>query len=112
MRTRSGKVYHPDKPNIDIDPNASLSSITSPTEYLTLKILKTLQEIKVQINNLDQRMDMLEVEHRDGGRNEERQFNQRWEGRSNRNYDRYNDDERYQKNIKLDISNFDDRLDP
>ena len=29
-----------------------------------------------------------------------------------RNHDRHEDDDRYLKNIKLDVSNFDDRLDP
>ena len=34
------------------------------------------------------------------------------EERINSNYNRYNDDEQYLKNIKLDVSNFDDCLDP
>ena len=57
-------------------------------------------------------MDRLEVERRDGGRNEERQLNQRREERIDMNYNWYDDDERYLKNIKLDVSNFDGRLDP
>ena len=32
--------------------------------------------------------------------------------RSNTNYNRYDEDERYLKNIKVDVSNFDGRLDP
>ena len=52
-------------------------------------------------------MDRLEVERRDGGHNEKRQLNQRREEWINRNYNRYDDDERYLKNIKLDVSNFD-----
>jgi len=51
MRTRSGKVYDPVEPNTDMDLNAS-SSITSPTDYITLEILKTLEEIKAQMNTL------------------------------------------------------------
>ena len=74
MRTRSGKVYYPNKPNTDMDPNAFLSGISS-TYYFTPKILKILEEIKTQMNTLDQRMDMLEVECCDGGCNEERQLN-------------------------------------
>jgi len=46
MRIRSDKVYYPDKPNTDINLNASSSRITSPTDYFTLEILKTLEEIK------------------------------------------------------------------
>jgi len=42
MRTRSGKVYYPDKPNMDMDPNASSSGITSPTGYVIPEIFKTL----------------------------------------------------------------------
>jgi len=57
-------------------------------------------------------MDRLEVERRDGGRKEESQLNQRREERINKNYNWYDDDERYLKNIKLDVSNFDGRLDP
>jgi len=95
-----------------MDLNTSSSSITAPTNYLIPKILKTFKEIKAQMNTLGQRMNMLEVEHRDRGRNEDRQLNQRQEERANKNYDRYDDDERYLKNIKLDISNFDYRLNP
>ena len=54
---------------------------------------------------------MIEVECRDRDRNKDRQLNQRREDIINMIYDRYEDDEQYQKNIKLDISNFDDRLD-
>jgi len=46
MRTRSGKVYHPYKPSIDMDPNAALSGITSLIDFLIPEILKTLEEIK------------------------------------------------------------------
>ena len=75
MRTRSGKVYYPDKPNTDMDPNSSSSGIISPTNYITPEIFKTLEEIKAQMNTFDQRIDRLDIEHRDGGRNEERQLN-------------------------------------
>jgi len=46
MRTHSGRVYNPEKLNIDMDPNASSSDITSPTYYITHEILKALEEIK------------------------------------------------------------------
>ena len=115
MCTRSGEVYNSEKPNTDMDPNASSSGITSSIDYMTLEIFKTLKEIKAQMNTLGQRMDRLEVEHHDGSRNEERQLNNRdnrREERINRNYNRYDEDERYMKNIKVDVSNFDGRLDP
>ena len=57
MRTHSGKVYDLVEPN-NMDPNASSSGITSPTDYMTLEILKTLEKIKAQMNTLGQRMDM------------------------------------------------------
>ena len=110
MRTRSGRVYDLVEPNMD--PNASSSGITSPTDYMTLEILKTLEEIKAQMNALGQRMDRLELERHDDSRNEERQLNNRREERINRNYNRYDEDDRYMKNIKVDVSNFDGRLDP
>jgi len=75
MRTSSGRVYHPDKSNIDMDPNASSSDITSPTNYLIPEVLKTLEEFKAQMNTFGQRMDMIEVERRDRGRNKDRQLN-------------------------------------
>ena len=62
MRTRSGKVYDPVEPNTDMDPN-TFSSIISPTYYMTLEILKTLEKIKTQMNTLGQRMDRLEVDN-------------------------------------------------
>jgi len=52
-------------------------------------------------------MDKIENERRDRDRIEDRQPNQHWEDRYNRNYDRYEDDECYLKNIKLEVSNFD-----
>ena len=70
MRTRNGKVYDPIEPNTDMNPNASSSGITSPIDYATLEILKTVEEIKAQMNTLGQKMDMLDVESRDGGHNE------------------------------------------
>ena len=111
MSTRSGKVYDPVEPNTDIDPNAS-SFITSLTNYITPEILKTLEKIKAQLNTIGQRMDKLKIERHDGGRNEERQLNNRREERINKNYNRYDEDERYLKNIKVDVSNFDGHLDP
>ena len=78
MRTRSGKVYYPNKPNTDMDPNAFLSGISS-TYYFTPKILKILEEIKTQMNTLDQRMDVIEVERRGRDCNEDGQTNQRRE---------------------------------
>jgi len=80
MHTHSDKVYNPDKPNIDMDPNTSSSGITSPTDYLIPKILKILEKIKAQLNTLDQRINIkaqIEVERRDRGRNEDRQLSQR-----------------------------------
>ena len=61
---------------------------------------------------LGQIMDRLEMEHLDGGRNEERQLNNHGEERINMNYNRYDEDEWYLKNIKVDLSNFDGHLDP
>jgi len=92
MHTCSGKVYHPDKPNKDMDPNASSSDINLLTDYLILEILKTLEKIKPQMNTLGQRMDILEIERRDRGRNEDRQLNQRWEDKINKNYDQHEND--------------------
>ena len=112
MRTHSGKVFHPDKPSRYMDLNASSSGITSPSDHITLEILKTLEELKAQMNTLGQRMDRLKVKRHDGARNEERQLNNRREERINMNYNRYDEDERYMKNIKVDVSNFDGRLDP
>ena len=112
MRTRSDKVYDPVEPNTGMDPNVSSPGITSPTDYMTLEILKTLEEIKAQMNTLGQRMDRLEVERHDGAYNEERQLNNHRDERINRNYNRLDEDERYLKNIKVDVSNFDGRLDP
>jgi len=57
MCTRSGEVYNSEKPNTDMDPNASSSGITSPTDYITHEILKVLEKIKAQMNTLGQRMD-------------------------------------------------------
>jgi len=57
-------------------------------------------------------MDRLEVERHDGGCKEERQLNNRGEERINRNYNRYDENERYLKSIKVDVWNFDGRLDP
>ena len=54
MRTRSGKVYDLVEPNTNMDPNASSSGITSPTDYMTLEILKALEKIKAQMNTLGQ----------------------------------------------------------
>ena len=44
--------------------------------------------------------------------NEEHQLNNRREERISRNYNRYDENERYLKKIKVDVSNFDNRLDP
>ena len=88
MCTRSGRVYDPVEPNTDMHPNASSSGITSPTDYMTLENFKTLEEIKAQMNTLDQRMDRLEVKRHDGARNEERQLNNHREERINKNYNR------------------------
>jgi len=67
MGTRNGRVYNPEKSNTDMDPNASLSGITSLTDYLTPKILKTLKKIKAQMNTPGQRMDRLKVERYNEG---------------------------------------------
>ena len=74
-----------------MDHNASSSGITSPTDYITLEIFKSFEEIKAQMNTLGQRMDMLEMERHDGGRNEEHQLNNRREERINMNYSRYDE---------------------
>ena len=91
-----------------------LLRLVSPNQQIFLipEILKTLEEIKAQVNTLGQGMNRIEIEHSDRSRNEDRQPNQRREDRINRNYDRFVDDGRYLKNIKLEVSNFDGRLDP
>ena len=91
-----------------------LLRLVSPHQQIIwlLKFLKTLEDIKAQMNTLGQRMNRMEEERHDGARNEERQLNNRWEERNNMNYNRYDEDERYLKNIKVDVSNFDGRLDP
>ena len=99
MCTRSGKVYYSDKLTIDMDPNSSPSGITSPTDSLIPENFKTLNEIKTQVNTLSQRMNMIEVKRRGRDCNEDCQPNQRREDRVNMNYDLYEDDERYIKNI-------------
>jgi len=55
-----------------MNPYASSSGIALIIDYHTPKILRTLEKIKTQMNILGQRMDNLEIEHHDGGRNEER----------------------------------------
>jgi len=52
MCTRSGTVYHPDKPSKDMDHNACSSGITSPTDFFIPEILKIFEEIKAQVNTL------------------------------------------------------------
>ena len=84
MHTCSGRVYNPQKPNTNIDPNAFSFGINSPTDYITPEIFKALEKIKAQMNTLGQRIDRLEVERHDGSRNEERQLNQRREKRIKR----------------------------
>jgi len=59
MCTYSGKVYHPDKHSLDINPNTFSSDITSPTYSLIPEILKTLEEIKTKVNILSQRIDRI-----------------------------------------------------
>jgi len=99
MHTRSGKIYNPEEPNTYMDLNSFSSDITSPTDYIT-PIFKALEKLKAQINTLGQRMDRLEVERHDGGHNEERSLNLRREKRINRNYNRYDEDERYLRTSK------------
>jgi len=53
-------------------------------------------------------MNMVENDRRDG----DRQLSPHQEDRVPRNHDCHEDDDRYLKNIKLDVSNFDGRLDP
>ena len=59
VHTHSGKVYHPDKASMNIDPNDSSSGITSPADCLIPEILKTLEEIKTKVNILSQRIDRI-----------------------------------------------------
>jgi len=54
-----------------MNPNASSSSIISPTNSLIPEILKTLEEIKAQVNTLGQR-DRIENERHGRDRNEDR----------------------------------------
>ena len=89
-----------------MDPHVSSSGITSQTDFLIF-----LEKIKTQVNTLGLGTDKIEIEHHDQDRNEDRQPNQHRDDRINRNYDRYEDNKCYQKNIKLDMSNSDDRLD-
>ena len=85
----------PNKPNVAMDPN----------------VLTTLKEIKAQLNTLGQRMDKIENDRRDRVHSGERQHNPCREDRTPRNHDRF-EDGHYLKNIKLEVSNFDGRLDP
>ena len=90
MRTRSAKVSHPNKHSIDMAPIASSSGITSPTDFLIPEILKIRP-----VNTLGQRINMIEVERRDQDRNEDRQPNKHREDKINKNYDWYENDDRY-----------------
>ena len=84
------------------------SNPEKPSTSMDSNLLTILEDIKVQLNNLGQRMDRIENDRHDG----DRQPSPRREDRVPRNHDRHEDDDRYLKNIKLDVSNFDGRLDP
>jgi len=88
------------------------SSLEKPNTSLHPSLLTILEDIRGQVVKLGQMIDRIENEHYDQDRNEDRQPNQRRQDIINRNYGRYEDDERYLKNIKLEVSNFDGRLDP
>jgi len=75
---------------------------------MNLNLLTILEDIKAQLNNLGQRMNRIENDCRDG----DRQPIPHQKDRVPRNHDHHKDDDRYLKNIKLDVSNFDGRLDP
>ena len=100
MPTRSGRDYHFGEASVTMSSNPKTSSTSMNSNLLTI-----LEDFKVQLNNLDQRMNMIENDCRNG----DRQPNPCWEDRVPRNHDCHKDD-RYIKNIKVDVSNFDGRL--
>jgi len=90
---------------------ASVTISFNPEKFslsMNHNLLTILEDIKAQLNNLGQRMDMIENDRRDG----DYQSSPRREDRIPRSHDRLNDDDQYLKNIKLDLSNFDGRLEP
>jgi len=103
MHIRSGRDYHFGETSVTMSSNPE-----KPSTSIDPKLLTIIEDIKTQLNHLGQRMDMIENDCRDG----DRQSSPRQEDRVPRNHDRFENDDRYLKNIKLNMSNFDGRLDP
>ena len=82
MPTRSGRDYHFGEVNVTMSSNPKTSSTSMNPSLLTF-----LEGIKAQLNNLSQRMNMIENDRR-GGR---RQPSPHREDRVPRNYDRHED---------------------
>ena len=73
MPTRSGRDYHFGEASVTMSSNPETSSTSMNPNLLTI-----LEDIKAQLNNLGQRMDMIENDRCDG----DRQPNQRREDKS------------------------------
>ena len=102
MPTGSGKEYHFGEANVTMSPNPE-----KPSTSMDHNLLIILEDIRAQ-HNLGQRIDRIENDRCD----EDHQSSPHREDRFPRNHDRLEDDDPYIKNIKLDVSNFDGRLDP
>ena len=102
MPTRSSRDYHFGEASITMSFNTE-----KPSTYMDPNLLTILEDIRAQLNNLGQRMDRIENDRRDG----DCQSSLRREDRVYRNHDRREDDDQYLNNIKLDVSNFNGRLD-
>ena len=70
MPTRSGKDYHFGEASITMSSTPETSSMS-----MNPNLLAILEHIKAQLNNLGQRMNMIENDRRDG----DRQPSPRWE---------------------------------
>ena len=77
------------------------SNLETSSASMNPNLLTILEDIKAQLNNLGQRMNIIENDHRDG----DRQPSPRQEDRVPRNHDHHEDNDRYLKNIN--VSNFD-----
>ena len=112
MPTCSGREYHLGEISDTMSSNTMSSNLEKANTSLDPSLLAILEDIRGQVTNLGQRMNKIENDRRDQDRNEDPQPNQRRKDRIIRNYDQYDDDELYLKNIKFEVSKFDGRLDP
>jgi len=88
MPTHNGRDYHFGEASITTSSNPEISSI-----FMNPNILTILEDIKTQLNNLGQRMNIIENDRRDG----DRQPSPRQEDRVPRNHDRHENDDRVPK---------------